>query len=183
MLSPNSSNGQKPKPVLNKIGKCNGANEYEVVIGGKPVGWLTREYYKSAGRWAAQYVGHYDGGYEWVYEPDDLAESRKTFDSFKKAEAFVNELAESHNKAKPQPIGPQRAVYIVIGHVDRQLGKVSLLNCPERRFTVKDGDLLQLAVIVVGFYFPERAGSLTMAALLLAVAAVALLAIFQAVTP
>ena len=50
----------------------------------------------------------------------------------------------SLNGSKPKPAGDPRAVYIVIGHVDRQLGKVSLLNCPERRYSVKDGDLLQL---------------------------------------
>ena len=48
------------------------------------------------------------------------------------------------NGSKPKPTGDPRAVYIVIGHVDRQLGKVSLLNCPERRYSIKDGDLLQL---------------------------------------
>jgi hypothetical protein len=36
-------------------------------------------------------------------------------------------------------------VYQVIGKVDRQLGKVRLLDCPERRYTISDGDLLVLA--------------------------------------
>ena len=50
----------------------------------------------------------------------------------------------SLNGSAPKPVGPPRAFYIVIGSVDRQLGKVRLLNCPERRYSLKDGDLLQL---------------------------------------
>ena len=45
---------------------------------------------------------------------------------------------------KPVPVGPPRAFYIVIGSVDRQLGKVRLLDCPVRRYSLKDGELLQL---------------------------------------
>ena len=50
----------------------------------------------------------------------------------------------SLNGSAPKPAGPPRAFYIVIGNVDMRHGKVRLLNCPERRYTISNGDLLQL---------------------------------------
>jgi hypothetical protein len=88
------------KLVANKeIGKYHGAWTYTVVDdNGNEVGCLEREYNKSAGRWRAQYVGHWEGYYEWdllLYEvgnetdPDYKDEESHHFDSFKEAKSFI----------------------------------------------------------------------------------------------
>ena len=75
------------------------ANVYEVHYDGEKIGFVYRQYYKSAGAWAARYVGHWKGGFEWLldlsYTPRKIREfkncyeSCKTFDTLKDLKEFL----------------------------------------------------------------------------------------------
>jgi hypothetical protein len=46
--------------------------QYEVRQDGKTIGWFSRYYEPSTGRWAARYTGHFPGGYFWEFCPEDI---------------------------------------------------------------------------------------------------------------
>ena len=64
-----------------------GANEYEVRNDNALLGWLYKEKYAGSGRQFAGCVGHYTGGYQWVFAPDNDDDPPEYFDTFKEAEA------------------------------------------------------------------------------------------------
>lgn len=71
-----------------KLTKTSRKSEYMVFDSGIFRGYLYREYVKSTGAWAAKYVGHTPGCYEWVWDVENSPQVRwgcYRFESFKDA--------------------------------------------------------------------------------------------------
>jgi len=77
---------------LKKVGKYNGANEYEVFVNDNLSGYLYKEKYEGSGRWSAQYTGHFKSGYNWEFQPKNPDAPVKRFVSLQEAKSYLNNL-------------------------------------------------------------------------------------------